>query len=98
MVLVPTDRTDYAAFLTGLPDICAENARFFQRGRLYPGVLRPQRPSSRIKTKKPHILKEKDRRCSMKNATEKDRPDLVPEIFAQQPALPTRKAAGPVFR
>ena len=34
------------------PDICAENAGFFQRGRLYPGVLRPQRPSSRIKTKK----------------------------------------------
>ena len=34
------------------PDICADNAGFFQRGRLYPGVLRPQRPSSRIKTKK----------------------------------------------
>ena len=52
MVLVPTDRADYRGVSGRTPDICAENAGFFQRGRLYPGVLRPQRPSSRIKTKK----------------------------------------------
>lgn len=86
MVLVPTDRTDYAAFLTDFRTYAPETLDFPRR------KITSRNPATTTaiitdKTKKPHILKEKDRRCSMKKRDKKDRPDLVPEIFAQQPSF-----------
>lgn len=71
----------------GFPDICTRNARFFQGGRLHPGILQTTTAIITDKNEKAAHPERKRQEVHRKKRDKKNRPDLVPEIFAQQPSF-----------